>query len=386
MRFNIADIDKERYLSVPVALFTQENYAILDNTARLVYGFLKGRMNLSRINNWVDENGDIFFVAKIAELSRFFGSSTSNMSKKLTLLEKAGLLERKKMGGNRADRLYLCQIQSDDIKPADNISEPFDSSIQSVPDYQDQSDSEDENVMFPEGNTKKDNDDSSFPGETRIFPGGNTDIVEFPGGNSDVSQEKHAISINNNINNNKSINNNNNNNSEVAVVADSLKKIGLSQHTINLLLAQYASDKIQKAINIFKAQSSRVHNPAGFLCAALKQDYQVPVSYHNVFSSDENGSIDSAPIDDNSSEQITYHGVAYKIVPHQPPHHIDLKAESSEDKSNAQGSDAATSTKLDMKQWIENVYARSGRVNKYFVSWLKEHNCMLHEGKVVVRY
>ena len=45
-RFNIKDIDKERYIAIPMALFTQENYAGLDNTARLIYGFLKSRVNV----------------------------------------------------------------------------------------------------------------------------------------------------------------------------------------------------------------------------------------------------------------------------------------------------------------------------------------------------
>ena len=63
-RFNIKDIDKERYIAIPMALFTQENYAGLDNTARLIYDFLKSRLNLSRINKWFDESGDIFLLPK----------------------------------------------------------------------------------------------------------------------------------------------------------------------------------------------------------------------------------------------------------------------------------------------------------------------------------
>lgn len=213
-KINIKDVDKERYVAVPLALFTQRNYAGLDNTARLIYGFLHSRLNLSRINKWVDAKGDIFFIAKISEMAAFFQLSKSGISKKMAMLEAAGLLERKKMGGRQPDHLYLCHIVSDGVDIQNNIQVPMDSSVQPSEEVINSTYGM-EDTEFPAGNPEQEIAPLSLFEETQInsgFPVGNPEHVEFPQGDSGVSCGK-PINTRNNIQqdnkNIKSINNNN---------------------------------------------------------------------------------------------------------------------------------------------------------------------------------
>ena len=63
MRFRIDSVDNTRYITIPFDLFSHPKYAGLDAMTKLIYGFLKSRMNLSKMNNWVDENA-FFTVGK----------------------------------------------------------------------------------------------------------------------------------------------------------------------------------------------------------------------------------------------------------------------------------------------------------------------------------
>lgn len=330
-KINIKDIDKERYVAVPMALFTQENYAGLDNTARLIYGFLKSRLNLSRINKWIDEKGDIFFIAKIGEMADFFHLTKGGISKKMAMLEAAGLLERKKMGGRQPDHLYLRHIVSDDVDIQHNIQVPMDSSVQPSEEVINSTYGV-EDIEFPEGNPEQEIAALSLSEETQKiveFPRGNHGHAEFPQGISGVSCRK-PINTRNNIQDNKkniiSINNNNkgaevqqkqkNENKNtcpvqnepgkhstktiehidftectvkksddyssseriadaiiVDVVADYLKSIGMAAKTTSQLLLKYGKERIFKAIKILLKQSN-VHNPAGFLRKAIEEGYQ----------------------------------------------------------------------------------------------------------------
>lgn len=330
-KINIKDIDKERYVAVPMALFTQENYAGLDNTARLIYGFLKSRLNLSRINKWIDEKGDIFFIAKISEMADFFHLTKGGISKKMAMLEAAGLLERKKMGGRQPDHLYLCHIVSDDVDIQHNIQVPMDSSVQPSEEVIN-STYGGEDAEFTIGTPEQEIASLSLSEETQKiveFPRRNYGHAEFPQGISGVSCRK-PINTRNNIQDNKknikSINNNNksaavqqkqeNENKNtcpvqneqdkhstktieridckectvkksddyssseriadaiiVDVVADYLKSIGMAARTTNQLLLKYGKERIFKAIKILLKQSN-VHNPAGFLRRAIEESYQ----------------------------------------------------------------------------------------------------------------
>ncbi|MGM9539883.1 replication initiator protein A [Anaerovibrio sp.] len=341
-RFNIKDIDKERYIAIPMALFTQENYAGLDNTARLIYGFLKSRLNLSRINKWFDESGDIFFIAKISEMADFFGISKGSVSKKMAMLEDAGLLERKKMGGHQADRLYLRKISSANINMQNNVQVPLDSSIapseEVIHNEYGCDDSE-----FPAGNPEPPCSCQSFPEETQQlseFPPGNPEPPEFPRENPRVSCGK-PINTRNNIQENKNTKIINNNKSRpgisdeqaghcsatqvygqengqsrpaVDVVSSFLHDVGMNVKTIKAFLQTYSREKIIKAIEVLKQQKG-IKNPAGFLRRALEEGYQPSVGRQ--IHSAKMGALAAGLQDDNVVMDFTT-GNTYRIEPLKP--------------------------------------------------------------------
>ena len=79
----------------------------LSQNARVIYMLLYDRGRLSRKNQWTDEDGFVYSVLPIAELSRRFGKCQSSVKSALKELDDAGLLIRRAWGVSKPKRLYI---------------------------------------------------------------------------------------------------------------------------------------------------------------------------------------------------------------------------------------------------------------------------------------
>ena len=65
-------MDNEAFFKMPNVLFT-DKYKGLSAEAKLLYGLMLDRMQLSAINGWCDKNGEVFIFYTIAETSEVLG-------------------------------------------------------------------------------------------------------------------------------------------------------------------------------------------------------------------------------------------------------------------------------------------------------------------------
>ena len=92
-----------RYLPFPKFLLDAQ----LSHTAKLLYALLLDRATLSRKNNWTDEQGRIHVVYPIPKLAQTLGCSFSSITRSLTELTNAGLIERTRSGFSKPSRIFL---------------------------------------------------------------------------------------------------------------------------------------------------------------------------------------------------------------------------------------------------------------------------------------
>ena len=76
--FNIKEIQKEKFYQLPKVFFTNPKYTNLSNDAKITWSILRDRLDLSIRNNWVDENGDIFFIYTNEKLKSILNISNPN--------------------------------------------------------------------------------------------------------------------------------------------------------------------------------------------------------------------------------------------------------------------------------------------------------------------
>ncbi|MGN0486949.1 MAG: replication initiator protein A [Acutalibacteraceae bacterium] len=91
---------------MPKVLFT-EKYRGLSAEAKLLYGLLLDRMQLSAINGWCDKNGEVFIFYTIAETSEKLGCGHDKATRLQRELEKYKLLRREHQGKGKPAKLYV---------------------------------------------------------------------------------------------------------------------------------------------------------------------------------------------------------------------------------------------------------------------------------------
>ncbi|MEJ7220710.1 replication initiator protein A [Staphylococcus gallinarum] len=106
--FNIKEIQKEKFYQLPKVFFTNPKYTGLSNDAKITWSILRDRLDLSIRNNWVDENGDIFFIYTNEKLKSILNISSPNkLSKIKKELTQANLFNQIRVGLNKPNKLYI---------------------------------------------------------------------------------------------------------------------------------------------------------------------------------------------------------------------------------------------------------------------------------------
>lgn len=115
-RFKIHDIDNEQFYQIPKILFTSPAYKDLSNDAKIIYAFLKDRMELSRKKGWQDENGDIFLLFTQDNIAELLNVSTSTASRAMKQLKEHCLIDIVRQGLNKPNKIYIHKADARPIK------------------------------------------------------------------------------------------------------------------------------------------------------------------------------------------------------------------------------------------------------------------------------
>jgi len=184
--FNVNEVQREKFYQLPKVFFTNPKYQSISNDGKIAYAILRDRLNLSIKNNWIDENGDIYFVFTNETLKEILNISSPNkLSKIKKELEEADLFSQIRVGLNKPNKLYLKKpvVTQDDIytiineENGDEVSNDKDVSKSYVQTYQNHTSRNMKNIHQDVSKSYASNTDIS---NTDIS---NTDINEMNGMN-----------------------------------------------------------------------------------------------------------------------------------------------------------------------------------------------------------
>ena len=105
------------FYRVPKVLFTEDYFWNVSTDAKLLYGILLDRMNLSARNGWLDEEGRVYIIFTIEEIKGALGCAEKKAVKLLDELEKkCGLIERKRQGLGKPNLIYVKNFISGSVE------------------------------------------------------------------------------------------------------------------------------------------------------------------------------------------------------------------------------------------------------------------------------
>lgn len=105
--FTEQDAVRYAFYRIPKALITDPLYRSVSTDAKLLYGLLLDRMELSMKNRWLDEQNRVFVFYTILSIQADLCCCKEKACKLLRELENAGLIEKKRQGQGDPSRIYV---------------------------------------------------------------------------------------------------------------------------------------------------------------------------------------------------------------------------------------------------------------------------------------
>ena len=95
------------FYRVPKLLFEAERVRDISTDAKLLYGLMLDRMQLSAKNGWLDENGRVYIYYTVKQIMSALSCSNKTVTRLLNELESVNLISRRKSGFSKPDRIYV---------------------------------------------------------------------------------------------------------------------------------------------------------------------------------------------------------------------------------------------------------------------------------------
>lgn len=115
-RFKINEISSQQFYMIPKELFTNARYKCLSNDSRILYSLLKDRMELSRKNNWINEEGEIYLIYTRDSISEVLNIDLKTVTKAFNLLKKCNLIEEIRQGQGKPNLIYIGHLELESIE------------------------------------------------------------------------------------------------------------------------------------------------------------------------------------------------------------------------------------------------------------------------------
>lgn len=115
--FKVNETLTYKFYQMPKELFRNPLYKDrLSLEAKVTYTLLLDRLELSRINKWFNENGEIYLIYTRQELINELKISRATASKVFNELKKCNLIKEERLGQGMANRIYIGKMQSEDLE------------------------------------------------------------------------------------------------------------------------------------------------------------------------------------------------------------------------------------------------------------------------------
>lgn len=119
------DIQSFYHLQMPRWLFFDNKYMPLSLEAKVIYTFLLNRFQLSKLNNWINDNGEVFIIYTRQSLADEIQISYRRVIDSMKELTAMDLIWEKRCGRGDANQIYLAKAELTSDHTPEYNSVPF---------------------------------------------------------------------------------------------------------------------------------------------------------------------------------------------------------------------------------------------------------------------
>ncbi len=115
-RYKLNENRIDKYIQVPKELFTNNIYKGLSNDAKILYGHLFDRMELSRKNKWINDKEEIYVIFTRKEIEKMLSISNKTCTKIFKELKEVQLIEEIRKGLNKPNIIYIGHVEESNVE------------------------------------------------------------------------------------------------------------------------------------------------------------------------------------------------------------------------------------------------------------------------------
>lgn len=104
----------DSFYRMPKALFTNPKYQDITVEAKVLYALMLDRLALSKKNNWIDQDGNVYIFFTMQEAMRLLNVGHEKAVKLFAMLDQEkgiGLIRRKKLGQGKPAMIYVKELK-----------------------------------------------------------------------------------------------------------------------------------------------------------------------------------------------------------------------------------------------------------------------------------
>lgn len=113
------------HMQMPRWLFFDPKYATLSLEAKVAYTFLLNRFQLSKMNGWINSDGEVFIVFPREKLAEEMKISYRKAISCMGELLAAGLIWEHRLGRGNANHIYMAAVELSEESASSHESAPF---------------------------------------------------------------------------------------------------------------------------------------------------------------------------------------------------------------------------------------------------------------------
>lgn len=108
--YKVNEYLENTFYQVPKELFTNPYYKKLNSDSILLYALLLDRLSVSRKNEWIDEDGNVFLLFSRKEVEKKLKLSDKTVTKAFKQLAEHKLIYEKRLGFRKKNVIYVGKI------------------------------------------------------------------------------------------------------------------------------------------------------------------------------------------------------------------------------------------------------------------------------------
>ena len=268
------------FYRIPKLLIKDKRFSGISSDAKMLYGLMLDRMQLSVKNEWIDDENRVYIIYTVEQIMEDLCCCKEKAVKILSELSSQkgiGLIDKIRRGLGKPDIIYVKNFVIPDDEMEENDSDYHDSHSEDpeMPTFRSM---ESRLAEVSNSDFQKSEKPTSRSMDNRPVEVGETDPINNYINNTDMNNNNQSETYPEIISTTTEKLVEEDVDEDFVVVRNLLRPLGVDDKGVRAILKVAGNDvrKCKAAVNLLKAQKSRISNVTGWIIKAIRDEYEMP--------------------------------------------------------------------------------------------------------------